>query len=330
MTMPGQPAVSTLPSDGADRTPLAGTTPRRKWRKPDHQEAYAPKPNCLRLSTSADAQTAVPKGGQDDDPRAGYVVTAPRRQGKFHRCSCHETPANDDNARMLHEISQLLTPASHSAPGVGGSPALVRNILLDVVTLTLATAEQEGNATDTYRAVRDALVSIWDNPDPRTDVSPPLVSPKRRDDTTPLTPRTAGRGLGATGAVQIPDEMWTRHAPTNWAWVAASTPPVAAGRSSYSYQQPWLMLPLLVPRMVACRTTLTTIGKSREDDEVHIVWTVGFGALAMSLRASFTSPNILLMTVLSQGMRSLNPFQNLKPSLLQSLPQRASMCNCSR
>ena len=36
--------------------------------------------------------------------------------------------------------------------------------------------------------------------------------------------------------------------------------------------QPWLMFPLLVPRMVACRTTLTTIGKSWEDDEVQIVW----------------------------------------------------------
>ena len=76
--------------------------------------------------------------------------------------------------------------------------------------------------------------------------------------------------------------------------------------------QPWLMLPLLVPRMVACRTN---IGKSREDDEV-----------TMCLRASFTSPKILLMTVLSQGIGSLNPFQNLKPSL----PQRASTCNCSR
>ena len=54
--------------------------------------------------------------------------------------------------------------------------------------------------------------------------------------------------------------------------------------------QPWLMLPLLVPRMVACRTTLTTIGKPWEDDEMQIVWAkraVGFGALAMSQRASF-------------------------------------------
>ena len=36
--------------------------------------------------------------------------------------------------------------------------------------------------------------------------------------------------------------------------------------------QPWLMLPPLVPRMVVCRTSLTTIGKSQEDDEVQIVW----------------------------------------------------------
>ena len=30
----------------------------------------------------------------------------------------------------------------------------------------------------------------------------------------------------------------------------------------------------------------------------------------------------------SQGTGSLNPFQNLKLSLLQGLPQRASMCKC--
>ena len=39
------------------------------------------------------------------------------------------------------------------------------------------------------------------------------------------------------------------------------------------------MLPLLlVPRMVACHTTLTTIRKSGEDDEVQIVWAkAGYG-----------------------------------------------------
>ena len=36
--------------------------------------------------------------------------------------------------------------------------------------------------------------------------------------------------------------------------------------------QPGLLLPLLVPRMVACCTTLTTIGKSREDAKMQIVW----------------------------------------------------------
>mmetsp|Transcript_47883 Transcript_47883/g.78873 ORF Transcript_47883/g.78873 Transcript_47883/m.78873 type:complete len:90 (+) Transcript_47883:555-824(+) len=41
-------------------------------------------------------------------------------------------------------------------------------------------------------------------------------------------------------------------------------------------------------------------------------------------------PNPQLMTVLSQRIRSLNPLKNLQPRMLQSLPQRASMCNCSR
>ena len=40
----------------------------------------------------------------------------------------------------------------------------------------------------------------------------------------------------------------------------------------WCFFQPWLMLPLLVQRMVACRKTLTAAGKSREDDEMQIVW----------------------------------------------------------
>ena len=54
--------------------------------------------------------------------------------------------------------------------------------------------------------------------------------------------------------------------------------------------QPWLMLPVLVPRMVACRTTLTTIGKSWRMKKRRMCGpkrAVGFGALAMSSRASF-------------------------------------------
>ena len=87
--------------------------------------------------------------------------------------------------------------------------------------------------------------------------------------------------------------------------------------------QPWLMLPLPVPRMVACRW---------EDDEVQIVWAKagrGIWGLGHVFVGKLYFTKILLMTVLSQGIESLNPFQNLKPSLLQSLPQRASMCNCS-
>ena len=51
---------------------------------------------------------------------------------------------------------------------------------------------------------------------------------------------------------------------------------------------------------------------------------------AMFSRTSFISPKILLMTVLSPRIGSLNLFPNLQPSLLQSLPQRGNMCNYFR
>ena len=62
------------------------------------------------------------------------------------------------------------------------------------------------------------------------------------------------------------------------------------------------------------------------DDFIHLKYMRN----VHGLRASFISLKILLMTVLSQGIGSLPPFQNLKPSLLQSLPQLASMCTCLR
>ena len=38
----------------------------------------------------------------------------------------------------------------------------------------------------------------------------------------------------------------------------------------------------------------------------------------------------VLFLILCQKIGSLNAFQSLLPSLLQSLPQRESMCKCSR
>ena len=64
---------------------------------------------------------------------------------------------------------------------------------------------------------------------------------------------------------------------------------------------------------------------------MQIVWTkAGHGIWGLGPVFEGTSPQMSLMTVLSQGIGSLNPFQNLKPSLLQSVPERASMCSCSR
>ena len=144
-------------------------------------------------------------------------LSAKETSKKGPRCNCHVMPDKAGDAQVLDQIMQPLGPASRTGARAGGSPTEVQRILLDVVNLTITTAEQRGNAGATYRAVRDALVSTRDNPNPQSDVSPPPISPKRREASSLLTPRTAGRGPGATGAVPIPAEMWQRHAPTNWA-----------------------------------------------------------------------------------------------------------------
>ena len=124
------------------------------------------------------------------------------------RCSCHVMPDHADAASTLQEINQLLEPASKAAARFGGSSALAHQILLDVTNVVTNTAEQQGAVGPTYRALRDALISARDNPNPLSDVGPPPISPKRKEDNTPLTPRTAAKGLGATGAVPTPEDMW--------------------------------------------------------------------------------------------------------------------------
>ena len=48
---------------------------------------------------------------------------------------------------------------------------------------------------------------------------------------------------------------------------------------------------------------------------------VGFGALALCLRASFPSPKILLMTALSQEIRSLNPSKARSQAYSKAAPK---------
>ena len=90
-----------------------------------------------------------------------------------HRCNCQVMLDSEDNAQVLQEILQLLGLASRAGAHVRGSPETFYHILLSVVKLTLTIAKHRGNAGGTYRAVRDALVSARDNPDPHSDVSPP-------------------------------------------------------------------------------------------------------------------------------------------------------------
>ena len=89
------------------------------------------------------------------------------------------------------------------------------------------------------------------------------------------------------------------------------------------------MLPLLVPRMVACRTTLTTIGNPWEDDEVQIVW-AKVSRRIWGLGHVFEGKLYFTKDFVDDSFVPRNR-KPPKPEayLLQCLP-RASMCNCSR
>ena len=82
--------------------------------------------------------------------------------------------------------------------------------MIELVNLTLATAEQRGNAGDTYRAVRDALASARDNPNPHADVSPPTISPKRREASTPPVGATTGQAVTTLARRMAADSLLTR------------------------------------------------------------------------------------------------------------------------
>ena len=105
-----------------------------------------------------------------------------------HCCTCHMMLDDTDDAQALRDIAQLLALAGRAAARIGASPALAHRILLDAVNLVITAAEHHGAATAAYQAIRDVLVSIRDNSNPHSDISPPLIGPKHKEVYMPLPP----------------------------------------------------------------------------------------------------------------------------------------------
>ena len=141
-------------------------------------------------------------------------------------------PLHVDTLAVLREIADAIPTVAARYSRIGGSEPLNTQLVTDLINTIIVGPQHENNAGTVCLAIKDTLNPLSQQANLRTDVSPPPTSPKRKGDDRLLTPRTAARGLGSTGSVPIPRDMWQRHAPTNWESVAARTPPVGASQGT--------------------------------------------------------------------------------------------------
>ena len=147
-----------------------------------------------------------------------------------HPYNCHKAIDVPGHTRVLQDIVVIIPSIAKKYTRIGGFERLNHNLITESVKRLNAGAEQEDSAEPKCVETREVLLHLSQETDLRIDVSPPPISPQQGGDDWPLTPRTAVRGLGAMGSVPIPLDMWRRHTPTNWVWVAARTLPVGASK----------------------------------------------------------------------------------------------------
>ena len=110
--------------------------------------------------------------------------------------------------------------ASEALTSRGGSNRTIMGLVQDVIVLTFAEAEEAGSLVAAAITMTAALSKVSDRDAVASDLSPPDTNPPAdKHKGAPLTPRSAAKGLGTTGAVDIPPDLWAKHAPLKWEWV---------------------------------------------------------------------------------------------------------------
>ena len=138
--------------------------------------------------------------------------------GNGTHCRC-----GSPNPAIEHLTPPLMRSADQASEALasrGGSNRTIKGLLQDVIVLTLAEAEEAGFLVEAAITMTAALSTVSDRDAVASDLSPPDTSPPAdKHKGAPLTPRSAAKGLGTTGAVDIPPDLWAKHAPLNWEWV---------------------------------------------------------------------------------------------------------------
>ena len=78
----------------------------------------------------------MPLDAGDEEPHAGYMVTSPRRSGKYqkwHPCNCHKAATTPEHAGMLWDIVHATPSIANNYTCIGGFRGPKDNLVADMV-----------------------------------------------------------------------------------------------------------------------------------------------------------------------------------------------------
>ena len=102
----------------------------------------------------------------------------------------------------------------------------VKDLLRDYMMTTMCRWNEEAGPVNHHLGA--VMHELATNVEAATDISPPDISPSssRRHGSKLVVPvEVAEKGLGDTGAIDIPDSVWDAMAPANFLWASEGTPP---------------------------------------------------------------------------------------------------------
>ena len=155
-----------------------------------------------------------------------------QRLGEVHSTSCGDLCRCTALAKMkCPECEALVTDhwlqaSKKVAETIRVKEQTVRDLPRDYMMTTMCQWNEEAGLVSGHLGA--VLHELATNVEAATDISPPdisMSSSQRHRSKLVVPVEVAEKGLGDTGAIDIPDSVWDAMAPANFLWASEGTPP---------------------------------------------------------------------------------------------------------
>ena len=224
----GGDPVSDLGADAATPTATDDTPARRKRQRDGDDLPDSAKRACRREHEGG----GEPPVREPESDTAHTLGMWSQRLGEVHSTSCGDLCRCTALAQMkCPECGALVTDhwlqaSKKVAETIWVKEQTVRDLLRDYMMTTMCRWNEEAGPVS--RHLGAVLHELATNVEAATDISPPDISTSssRRHRSKLVVPvEVAEKGLGDTGAIDIPDSVWDAMAPANFLWASEGTPP---------------------------------------------------------------------------------------------------------